>query len=157
SNTVQYAFASGQTAPNDFAIFQTHDPWGGTVLKDAITAAGHTYTVFMPSDLGTVDFSQYRVVVLNWDDHNLTDFITPYTAAIPALEAYASANGVVWVQGAIQGSPGDNYPMPFGGQGNGADFSSSDNIVDPSSPMMTGVPNPITGNFASHVSYTGLP
>src|SRR4029077_15910941 len=65
--------------------------------------------------------------------------------------------GVVWVQAAIQGSPGDNYPMPFGGQGNGADFSSSDDIVDPSSPMMTGVPNPITGNSASHFSYTSLP
>jgi hypothetical protein len=157
SNTVQYTFAIGQPAANDFAIFDTHDPWGGTVLKDAITANGHTYTEFMPADLATVNFSAYRVIVLNWDDTSLVDFITPYSAAIPALEAYASAGGVVWVQGAIQGSPGDNYPMPFGGQGNGADFSSSDNIVDPSSPMMLGIPNPITGNFASHVSFTGLP
>ncbi len=157
SNTVSYTFAAGQTAPNDFALFQTHDPWGATVLKTAITNAGHTYTVFTPPDLATVNFSDYRVVVLNWDDHFLTDFITPYTAAIPALESYAATGGVVWVQGAIQGSPGDTYPMPFGGQGNGADFSSSDNIVDPASPMMLGVPNPITGNFASHVSFTGLP
>jgi hypothetical protein len=104
-----------------------------------------------------VNFSDYRVVILNWDDTFLVDFITPYTAAIPFLEAYASSGGVVWVQGAIQGNPGDNYPVPFGGQGNGADFSSSDNIVDPASPMMLGVPNPITGNFASHVAFSGLP
>jgi hypothetical protein len=157
SNTVQYTFAIGQPAANDFAIFDTHNPWGFTILKDAITANGHTYTEFMPADLATVDFSQYRVVVLNWDDTFLVDFITPYSAAIPALEAYASTGGVVWVQGAIQGSPGDNYPMPFGGQGNGADFSSSDPVVDPSSPMMLGMPNPIPGNSASHVSFTGLP
>jgi hypothetical protein len=157
SNTVQYTFAIGQPAANDFAIFDTHDPWGFTILKDAITANGHTYTEFMPADLATVDFSQYRVVVLNWDDTFLVDFITPYSAAIPALEAYASTGGVVWVQGAIQGSPGDNYPMPFGGQGNGADFSSSDPVVDTSSPMMLGMPNPIPGNSASHVSFTGLP
>jgi hypothetical protein len=157
NNTVQYAFAISQPAANDFAIFDTHNPWGGTVLKDAITGNGHTYTEFTPADLATVNFSDYRVVVLNWDDTFLTDFITPYTAAIPALEAYASSGGVVWVQAAIQGSPGDSYPMPFGGQGNGADFSPSDNIVDPSSPMMLGVQNPITGNSASHVSYTGLP
>jgi Bacterial Ig-like domain len=157
SNTVQYTFAIGQPAANDFALFETHDPWGFTILKDAITANGHTYTVFTPADLATVDFSQYRVVVLNWDDTFLVDFITPYSAAIPALEAYASTGGVVWVQGAIQGSPGDNYPMPFGGQGNGADFSSSDPVVDPSSPMMLGMPNPIPGNSASHVSFTGLP
>ncbi|HSS16369.1 MAG TPA: sialidase family protein, partial [Candidatus Dormibacteraeota bacterium] len=157
TNTVQYTFAIGQPAANDFALFETHDPWGFTILKDAITANGRTYTVFTPADLATVDFSQYRVVVLNWDDTFLVDFITPYSAAVPALEAYASTGGVVWVQGAIQGSPGDNYPMPFGGQGNGADFSPSDPVVDPSSPMMLGMPNPIPGNSASHVSFTGLP
>src|SRR5207249_4083100 len=70
---------------------------------------------------------------------------------------YVNAGGVVWVQAAVQGVQGDNFPMPFGGQGNAADFSSSDNIVDPASPMMTGVPNPIVGNFASHVSESGLP
>ena len=63
----------------------------------------------------------------------------------------------MWVQAAIQGSPGDNFPMPFGGQGTGADFSASDNVVDPASPMMLDIPNPMEGNSASHVSYTGLP
>jgi len=157
SNTVQYTFAIGQPAANDFALFETHDPWGATFIKDAITANGHTYTVFTPADLATVNLSDYRVVILNWDDTFLVDFITPYAAAIPALEAYATSGGVVWVQGAIQGSAGDNYPMPFGGQGNGADFSPSDNVVDPASPMMLGIPNPMTGNSASHVSFTGLP
>ena len=156
SNTVQYTFAVGQPAANDFALFDTHDPWGSTILKDAITANGHTYTEFTPNDLATVNFSDYRVVVLNWDDTFLADFITQYTAAIPALEAYAAAGGVVWVQGAVQGS-GENYPMPFGGQGNDGDFSASDPVVDPASPMMLGMPNPIPGNSASHVSFTGLP
>jgi hypothetical protein len=157
NNTVQYTFAIGQPAANDFALFQTHDPWGSTFVKDAITANGHTYTVFTPNDLATVNFSDYRVVICNWDDTFLTDFNTQYTAAIPALEAYLTAGGVVWVQGAIQGSPGDTYPLPFGGQGNGADFSPSDNVVDPASPMMISIPNPMTGNSASHVSFTGLP
>ena len=157
SNTVQYTFALSQTAPNDFALFETHDPWNSTFIKDAITANGHTYTEFTPADLANVNFGDYRVVILNWDDTALVDFITPYTAAIPALEAYAGAGGVVWVQAAIAGDPGDNFPMPFGGQGNGADFSESDNVVDPASPMMLNIPNPMVGNSASHVSYTGLP
>ena len=61
------------------------------------------------------------------------------------------------VQAAIQGNPGDNFPMPFGGQGNGANFSESDNVVDPASPMMIDIPDPMLGNSASHVSYTDLP
>src|SRR5438094_1887421 len=156
SNTVQYTFAISQPAANDLALFETHGPWGATFIKDAITANGHTYTEFTPADLATVNFSDYRVVICNWDDTFLTDFITPYTAAIPALEAYAGAGGVVWVQAALQGS-GETFPMPFGGQGNDGQFSPSDNVVDPASPMMIGIPNPMEGNSASHVSYTDLP
>jgi hypothetical protein len=155
-NTVHYTFGNSQAAPNDFALFETHDPWGFTVLKDAITGAGHTYTEFTPAQLAGFDFSQYRVVVLNWDDTFLNDFLADYSAAIPALEAYINAGGIVWVQAAIQGNQGDNHPMPFGGKVNGADFVNNDPVVDPASPMMVGMPNPIPGNSASHVSYSGL-
>ena len=157
SNIVNFTFSNGQTAPNDFAIFQTHDPFGSTVVKDAITAAGHTFTVFTPGDLSGFDFTQYRVIVLNWDDHFLSDFLAPYTASIPALEAYISSGGVVWVQGAIQQSEDeDSYPLPFGGVSS-FDLSTSDPIVDPSNPMVQGVSNPITGNFASQASDEDLP
>ena len=46
--------------------------------------------------------------------------------------------------------------MPFGGQGTDGVFGGNDPVVDPASPMMIGMPNPIPGNAASHVSYTGL-
>jgi hypothetical protein len=160
NNTVQYTFTASQPAPHDFAIFQTHNPWQATVIANAITANGHTYSVFSPGQLAGFSFSDYRVVVLNWDDHFLPEFINPYQAAIPALEAYIATGGVVWVQGGIQGSVGDNYPMPFGGLGLGADFSSTGWILDPSSPMMLGIPNPINSpcaGCASMVSFSALP
>jgi cell division septation protein DedD len=156
SNIVNYNFSNSQTAANDYAIFETHNPWDATVVKDAITANEHTFSVFAPAQLTGFNFSDYRVIILNWDDHFLSDFIGPYTAAIPALEAYVSAGGVVWIQGSIQGSPPDSYPMPFGGQGNN-DFSSEGFIVDSCSPMMAGVPHPIVGNPALSVSMSGLP
>ena len=162
SNIVNYTFSNSQTAPNDFAIFQTHDPFGATIVEAAITAAGHTFSVFTPGDLAGFDFTQYRVIILNWDDHFVADFLADYTAAIPSLEAYISGGGVVWVQGAIQGDDDgqgneeDSYPLPFGGQSN-FDPSSSDPIVDPSSPMAAGVSSPITGNFASNASDEDLP
>src|SRR5207237_8787701 len=155
SNTVQYTFGISQPACNDFALVETHDPWGFTVIKDAITAAGHTYTEFTPADLATVNFSDYRVVICNWDDTTAPEFLMPYTAAIPFLEAYATAGGVVWVQQAIQSC--DSVPMAFGGHGTGCDFSDSDPVADPTSPMMAGMPNPIPGTSASHLSFTGLP
>jgi len=68
SNMVDYSFTNSQSAPNDYAIFETHDPWGATIVKDAITAAGHTFAVFTPAQLAGFNFSDYRVIVLNWDD-----------------------------------------------------------------------------------------
>jgi Kelch motif len=155
SNTVTYTFSNSQAAPNEFALFETHDPWGFTVIKDAITGAGHTYTEFTPADLAGFDFSQYSVVILNWDDTAAPDFISDYSAAIPALEAYINAGGVVWITEAIQSC--DGVPMPFGGTGTGCEFGDSDPIADPASPMMTGMPDPIPGTSASHLSFTGLP
>jgi hypothetical protein len=155
SNTIQYTFALGQPAANDFALFETHDPWGFTVIKDAITSNGHTYTEFTPADLATVSFSDYRVVILNWDDTTAPEFLADYTAAIPALEAYIGAGGVVWVTAAIQSC--DSIPMPFGGQGTGCDFGDNDPVVDPASPMMIGMPNPIPGSAANHLAFSGLP
>src|SRR5205085_11708606 len=90
------------------------------------------------------------------DDPFTTDFDPPYSSVIPALQAYVNGGGVLWVQSAIQGSAGNNFPMPFGGIET-LDLESSDFIVDTSSPMMTGVSNPINGNFASHGSYSALP
>ena len=156
SNIVNYTFVNSHQAQNNYAIFQTHNPWGRTFLEDAIFVNGHTASIFTPAQLAGFDFSQYRVIVLDWDDTFTSDFLTLYAAAIPGLEAYASAGGVVWVQGAIQGSIGDCYPLPFGGQ-SCIDSSSSDFILDPSSPMVQGVPNPITGSPASLVSDSGLP
>ena len=158
SNIVNYTFSSSVSAPNDYAIFETHDPWGFTVVKDAITAAGHTYTVFTPADLAGFDFSQYRVVILNWDDTFLSDFGGNaacgggvYISALPALETYSAGGGVVWVQGAIQGNTGDCFPLPFGGQACW-DPSPEDPIADQCSPEVIGVSNPIEGTFASHAA-----
>ena len=157
NDDVSYSFASSQAAPNDYALFETHDPWGGTIVKDAITGAGHTFTVFTPADLATVTFSQYRVVVLNWDDTFISEFDTPYTAAIPALEAYVAAGGVLWIQGAVQGSSGETYPLPFGGTAAAADFQTENFIVDTAHPLVAGMPNPFSGTFASHASFSGYP
>ena len=155
SNTVSYTFSNSQPAPNEFALFETHDPWGFTVIKDAITAAGHTYTEFTPAELSGFPFGDYSVIILNWDDTVAPDFVADYTAAIPALEAYINAGGVVWITAAIQSC--DSIPMPFGGTGTGCDFGSNDPVVDPASPMMVGMPNPIPGSAANHLSFTALP
>jgi hypothetical protein len=149
TNIVNHAFNNSVPAANQYAIFQTHDPWGGTMVKNAITGAGHTFTVFTPAQLAGFPFNTYRVVVLNWDDTFLFEFNTEYQAAIPALQNYVVGGGVVWIQGAIQGNTGDSYNLPFGGSMTW-DLQGENDIVNAASPMVQGVANPIFGNSASH-------
>jgi hypothetical protein len=156
ANNVSFSFASSQAAANEYAIFQTHDPWGNTVVKTAIANAGHTYSEFTPGQLAGFTFSDYRVVVLNWDDHHTTDFQPDYGNAIAALEAYVNAGGVVWIQGAIQTNSGTNYPLPFGGTAT-LDLKTSNFVVDTAHPLAASLPNPISGNLASHAHLTGYP
>ena len=149
NNISNFAFASSIPATNQYAIFQTHDPWGATVVKTAITNGGHTFSVFTPAQLAGFAFNTYRVVVLNWDDTFLTAFNAQYQAVIPQLQAYVNAGGVVWLQASIQGSAGDTLNLPFGGT-LVWDLQPSNFIIDPASPMMAGIANPIPGNSASH-------
>ncbi len=156
-NTVNHAFANSVNgAPNQVAMFQTHDPWGNTVVKDAITFTGHGFTVFTMGQLAGFPLSNYRVVVIQLSDTFITDFNPAYNNAIPALQTYVNNGGILWIEGAFQSFGGESYAMPFGGQGN-IDYNPSDNIVDFTSPMMTGVANPIVGNSASHATFSGLP
>ena len=109
---VQYSFAQSQTAPNQFAIFQTHNPFGNTLLRNHITADGYTYSIFRPAALVGFNFAAYQVVILDWSDTESIDFDPPYTSVIPALETYISNGGVLWIEGAIQNGV---IPLPFGG------------------------------------------
>jgi hypothetical protein len=60
SNIVNYTFCKSLSAPNDFAIFQTHNPWGYSVVADAIGCGGHNYQVFTPDQLAGFVLSTVR-------------------------------------------------------------------------------------------------
>src|SRR5262249_39794164 len=75
---------------------------------------------------------------------------------IPQLEAYVNGGGVLWIEGPIQAGNGTSYVLPFGGTAT-FDTQSDNFIVDTSSPMIQGMPNPFTGNAASHVTFAGYP
>jgi N-acetylneuraminic acid mutarotase len=155
-NIAEYAYGSSLPAPNEFALFDTHDPWGYTLVKDAITQTGHFYDEFTPANLAGFTFSDYRVVVLNFDDTFPVDFDSDYEAAIPALEDYVRGGGVVWLQGALQGNGGEMISLPFGGTLT-VEFHSQDFVVDPANPMVTAMANPVFGGFASHSAMSGNP
>jgi hypothetical protein len=153
---VSDTWSASSPAANQYAIFQTHDPWGFTTVETAITNAGHTYTVFPPASLTGFNFAAYSVVILNFDDTDINAFDPPYTSVIPALQTYVQNGGVLWLQCAIQQAGGTSFSLPFGGTAT-FDLETSDYIDNPASPLVAGVASPITGNYASHSHFTGYP
>src|SRR5437763_13707629 len=51
STTVQHTFAISQPAANDFALYETHNPWVHTFIEDDIASNEHTDTEIRTADL----------------------------------------------------------------------------------------------------------
>ncbi len=161
-NIVRYAFANGKpAAAHEFAVFQNDS---NTIVKDAISANGHTFTAFSVAQLSGFNFSDYRVVILNWDNSPGDLVADPTAAAIPGLEAYVADGGTVWIQGAIRYDMNvlatNSFALPFGGtQANDGDFYMANWIIDAANPMMAGLgPNPISNGEVESTSHsTGYP
>jgi hypothetical protein len=158
-NTIGYAHSQGHIGvANKFALFQAHDPYiergYPPYIKNAILAHGYTYDQFAPGSLSGFNFNNYRVVLLLWDAHFTTEFNSPYQAAIPALQNYITAGGVVWVQGGFWGS--SSFSLPFGGTAN-LSYVRGNDLTNIAHPITQGLYNPYTGNYASHGWFSGLP
>ena len=158
-NDVDYTWAAGSASKpiQKFAVVQDHDPWGTTPnrVKNAINV-GHSFDPFTPSDLDpwNANLDNYRVIVLNFDDHWATQ-LTAYDAnAITHLQSYIAGGGVVWYQLAAQSG---TYALPFGGT---AVYDLETNNFPPSigtHPLTLGMSSPFTGYYASHYTFGGLP
>ncbi len=156
TNTVHYAHDSSQIKNDTFAIFQTHDPFGATVLKTGITRAGYNYSVFGLSSLATVNLSDYAVVVLNFDDNSIEQFLTQYSAALPRLEAYVHSGGILWMKVATNASQTAQFNLPFGGTGDHS-VANANIILNSGNPIMDGVPSLVQEPSISTSEFNDVP
>ncbi|MGH9243536.1 MAG: hypothetical protein ACRD29_04320, partial [Acidimicrobiales bacterium] len=116
------------------------------------------YDLSHSADMATIDLSPYEAVFIGNDQP--PGFYAAYTEQLARFEAYVEAGGFLWLGGAGWGANGgspDGVPLPGGGTINGPVFEEANTIVAPDHPLVAGIPNPITLEYASHSVFSGYP
>lgn len=82
----------------EYAIFQDTDPWGSTSNPDILSAHGILFDVHGSADMGVVNLSQYRKVIISSAQANA--FYVTLSANRAWFESYIDNGGVLEFHGA---------------------------------------------------------
>jgi len=142
---------------NLILIIQDEAPWGNSSNEEILSANGIDYDMINTSYIDSVDFSNYKVVLIPSDQptsfyeavNNYADKFNNYVESGGILEFHAAGWG--WNSGnaslvTLPGNMNINY-----------NYSDVNYLLDPTHSLVEGVPNPFTGSNASHSNFTNIP
>jgi len=151
---VLLAAMAAPAAAQQILVLQDEEPWGLDSWQDVLDDAGLPYTVVTSADLATTDLTPIDMaIVASRQDSAFNDAVT---LAIADFEAFVSGGGVlVWSGCSREGET--PYPNPPFGADNDFDYAYDNDLVDPTHPLLDGLPDPVSGYYASHNYFTALP
>jgi hypothetical protein len=133
-------------------------PWDSDALLQVLDAHVIPYDIVGSDGMDAVDFSAYQAVIVSNDQPQA--FYDAYAANLSRLEEFAIRGGFVWVGAASAGANGGSFngsPLPGGALIFEEIFEDTNDVLEPDHPAVAGVPNPFSGNFASHSTFGDLP
>lgn len=148
--------------------FQDLPPWNTTSFQDTMAANGysvgpgtHQYEILSSTEFATdlLVPGQDLVVIANDQPQTFYDHLSQ---SISRLDRFIQNGGVViwgacdlgWNMGSMQSAGITALPGNVGFQ---ARFDYTNYNVDPTSQLMSGLPNTLTGTYASHEHFSNLP
>ena len=139
------------------AVFKDANPWGTTDVEQFLAAHGIPYEVHTSAEFGSLDFSQFGMIVFSGDQPQ--SFYDAYASYVWKFEDYVNAGGFLNFFSCDSGWNGGSLtaPLPGGMQWTGWIYENYNVIDDPSHPVVQGVPSPFYGNYASHGHFSNLP
>jgi len=150
---VQNVQVVGATA----AIIKDANPWGTTSNEILLTNMGVLYDVITSASLPAMNLSAYKMIIIASEQPAaFYTTITPALAPGGQIDAYIQAGGVLQFNTAENQANLVSYALP-GGAAVSRVLDLTNNIVDLAHPITAGVPNPMTGNYASHEEFTVVP
>ncbi|NBD16586.1 MAG: S8 family serine peptidase [Cyanobacteria bacterium] len=152
----QQTFPGGGTGTGAL-VFQDSLPWDSDALQQVLENNDLETEVVNSSEMDNIDLSSYEVVFISNDQPQ--SFYNNYVANASNFADYVSSGGTLWFGAASLGFNGGDFG---GGQlPNGVTvsnfFEDFNDVVAPTNPLMTGVPDPFFGTAASHAAFENLP
>jgi hypothetical protein len=139
----------------NFLVFMNNLPWGATAIQDILTANGETFSVVNSSQMATLDFSPYDVIITASDQ--IPEFYTDFAASFPKFVAFVNNGGTLEVHAATFGWNSPCMPVNLpGGVFTTCQLDNYNDVVLPAHPIVAGVTSPFYGNYASHGYFSNL-
>ena len=140
------------STPSDVLVIQDTDAWGLQLASFLTATFGIVPTVIHSTDIAATDFSPYRLILTDGDESS--SYYDALSANRAKFEAFVSSGGVVQYQLATQGA---NVQVAGGAVVNFGHLEEVNRVLLPTHPIVTGLPELLVGNFASHTYVTSLP
>jgi subtilisin family serine protease len=133
-------------------------PWDSTAIQDTLAANGVPYDVGGSAEIASLDFAGYHAIYVGNDQPQT--FYDAYQANIDKFSAFVSGGGFLWFGSAAFGFQDgnlDGVTLPGGLTIHGPQLEDQNSIEAPGHPLVAGVPDPMNGSSASHVTFADLP
>jgi hypothetical protein len=142
---------------NSVLIIQNEAPWGYSSNEDILSANGIGYDMINTSYINSVDFSDYKVVLIPSDQP--TSFYEAVNSFADKFNNYVESGGILEFHAAGWGwNSGDASLVTLPGNMNiNFNYSDVNYLLDPTHSLVEGVQNPFTGSNASHSFFTNVP
>ena len=149
--------AVAMVAGADVLLIQDLLPWSTSSNQQILDALGIPYSLVTVAALATTDLSVYRQIIVAGDQS--TSFYSALAAQMPRVTAWVAAGGVLEFHAAGWGwNSGDasRVILPRDLRIEQA-YADSNTILDPTHPILEGVPSPFYGSSASHAHFRNVP
>lgn len=138
-------------------LLQDAAPWGSTANEQVLTGNGIVFDLLSSSMLAATDLSVYDLVIVPSDQP--TSYYSTLAVRSAQLDDWVSSGGVLEFHAAGWGWSDGNpslVTLPGGMQIHSYNALRND-VLDPSHPLVAGVPASFYGNAASRAYLSGIP
>ncbi len=138
-------------------LLQDNAPWGSMANEQVLGANSIAFDMIPSSALATTDLSRYRLVIVPSDQP--TSYYSRLVGRAAQLNEYVSDGGVLEFHAAGWGHANGDASLVTLPEGMriSSYHSSRNDVLDPSHPLMAGVPDPFFGSYASHAYFSNVP
>jgi hypothetical protein len=131
--------ASPSLAGDPVLVVRDVLPFDSRALTDVLDEGTVRYDVVGSAELATTDLDRYRAVILS--NAQPQSFYDNYRAALPRLTAYVGQGGLLWFgAGSYDYSAGPIGEVLPGGATFASSFQTYNDVVDPTHPVVRGLP-----------------
>jgi subtilisin family serine protease len=151
------SFAGISAIGDTVAVFKDVNAWNTTEVESFLAANSITYEVHNSSEFGSLDFSQFGMIIVSGDQSQT--FYDTYASYVSKFEDYVAGGGFLNFFACDYGWNGGTLtaPLPGGMTWTGLIYENYNTIVDPTHPVVQVVPSPFYGTSASHGYFNNLP